>query len=193
MAKSLADFQADFQEEVGDLSVMYDADEVERWINEGRTRLPLEHQFGDLPYTAGADSVELPADLVSLSRVMAVEGGTVPAYRVSGRFLVFERATTSAGTLRIFYRTYPALITDSEASTGLDEADRAMLSYALYRFFKKLSASRANYKRYATLVGQNSVGIEDLQAEAERHFQDYLDSVEVLPMEAPSFFYPRGD
>ena len=69
------------------------------------------------------------------------------------------------------------------------QEDYACINYMLSRFYKKLSSNRAFYKRYATLVGQNAVSMADLQAEADRYYQDFLDAREETKRVAPAFSY----
>jgi len=69
------------------------------------------------------------------------------------------------------------------------QEDYACINYMLSRFYKKLSSNRAFYKRYATLVGQNAVSMADLQAEADRYYQDFLEAREETKRVAPAFSY----
>lgn len=71
-------------------------------------------------------------------------------------------------------------------------ADVACLYYALHRFYRLLASNRSYYKRYATLQGANSVSMGELQAEADRYYQDFIDAradMEPLPVAA---FYPKA-
>lgn len=58
------------------------------------------------------------------------------------------------------------------------QMDYACLYYALHLFYKRLASNRAFYKRYSTLVGANSVTMGDLQNEADRYYQEFLDARE---------------
>jgi hypothetical protein len=69
------------------------------------------------------------------------------------------------------------------------QEDYAIIYFMLSRFYKKLSSNRAFYKRYATMVGQNAISMADLQAEADRYYQDFLDAREETKRVAPAFSY----
>lgn len=195
MPKPLADFQTEFNEEVGDLSSLAVPGEVERWVNEGRTRIGvLDFKTATVTWNAGDTEVTLPSDFVTFSDLRGDELGALGPYEVWGNKLLVKRpdGARADGSALLLYRAYFPAIDAENDSVLPEEGNRALLSYALYRFFKKLSASRVNYRRYATLVGQNAVQIEDLQAEADRHYSDAVDAVDALPLDPPAIFYGLG-
>lgn len=189
--KSLAEFQTDFDAATGDLASLATDPEVESWLNEGRTRIGIyDRKTATLTWDAGDTTVPLPADFYSMGRVRPGTSG-IPSYTEWGKTLVFDReeGAQAAGTATVFYNAYYPVIDALNDSELPEEADRGLLSYALYRFFQKLSANRMNYRKYATLAGQNAVQIEDLQAEASRQYDDFLDAGASLPPLPPAYFY----
>lgn len=194
--RTLAEFEADFASEVGVLSTLVVAGEVERWINEGRTRIRfLDKKVGTITWNAGDVDVDLPSDLIQLSRIQGDDKVYLGRFERWGLKLYLADdvdGATDAGTAKVFYQAYYPVISSSAASTGPEEFDRGLLSYALFRFFKKLSSNRVDYKRYSTIVGQNAVHIDDLQAEADRHYSDFADASEVLPPDEPVSYYGDG-
>lgn len=182
-------------EEVGDLSELVAPLEVARWINEGRTRVAfLDHKTGAITWDAGDLTVDLPTDLVQFSELRGRDTLNLGPYKLWGNKLVLdtEEGAPAAGSATVLYRAYYPEIDYGVPSELPAEGNRALLCYALYRFFKKLCSSRSNYRRYSTLVGQNAVGIEDLQAEADRHYDDFADAAGALPPEPPATFF-TGD
>jgi hypothetical protein len=195
--KTLAQLEAAVSEEVGtDLAGLLPAGAVERWVNEGRTRIDfLDSKTGEITWAALDADVDLPSDLLHLSRVQPdTATGTIDDYERWGQKLVFvdSDGAGAGGTARVWYKAYYPTITDDDDSLLPEEGDRALVSYALYRFFRLLTANRSIYRRYATIAGQNAVQIEDLQDEATRHYDDFLAAQETLPAEEPAFFFGRG-
>lgn len=75
---------------------------------------------------------------------------------------------------------------DSELPRYLEYA---VLNFALSRFYGKLASNRAYYKRYATMVGQNNVSVQDLQDESDRYYQLFLDAIQEQTPLTPALFY----
>ena len=194
--KTQAEFRADFISDVGDLGTVTPAlfvnTDIDRWVNEGRSRIPFhEKKSATLTWSAGDVEVDLPSDLLTMSTLRGRDVCYLGHYVRWGFKLLLdaEEGASSAGTATLLYRSYYPEITDVAASTLPEEGDQALLSYAKYRFYSRLTGNRAFYKRYATLAGANAVQIEDLQAEASRHYDDFLAASEVLPPDEPAFFY----
>lgn len=191
---SQAEFRTAVTEEVGDLSALVDNAEVDRWVNEGRTRIgAYKRSTATVTWAAGDPDVDLPADCVAFVRLHGDDVYLLGRYTVWGTKLVLHDpdGASGSGTATAFYRAYYPQITGAADSELSEEADRGLISYALFRFFKKLSSSRSEYRRYSTLVGQNAVQIEDLQVEADRHYNDFVESSEALPLDPPTIFYGR--
>jgi hypothetical protein len=192
---TIEEFRAAFTEEVGDLSSLTDNDEIDRWVNEGRTRIgSFDEKTDTLSWSAAATSVDLPADCIRFVELVGDDAYTLGGFKVWGKALVptDPDGASAAGSGTVFYLAYfPAISSGNPSELSL-EANRGLLSYALYRFFRKLSSNRLVYKRYATLVGANAVQIEDLQDEASRHYDDFLAAKDEQPLPGPGFFFGDG-
>lgn len=164
-----------------------------QWWNEGQARLGFyKPSTADITWAAADRSVSLPAGFISLDKIVVDDGDTVEPWRVFGSALVIDDPTgaSAAGGARIYYWGQFTEMTTSTTATELTLAqDYACLYYALSRFYKRLSSSRAYYKRYATLVGQNAVSVQDLQDEAASYYQDFLDARDDIKPLPPAFAY----
>lgn len=173
--QTLEEFRADFRSEVGDAAQLAENPEIDRWFNAAQRKLGVYRpQTDTITWAAGATTVALPADFHHVEEFVPDDGTyALPAHRVWAGQLAFNRAATSAGsgTLR-YWATWPK-VTGSQRSLLTQEADDVCLSYALYRFFKRLASSRSDYRRYSTITGSNGVDISELDALSERHYNDF--------------------
>lgn len=193
MSYTQAEIKTAFDEEAGDASSLADVTEVTRWFNDGMARLGwLKPKTAVLTWAADARSVALPTDFASLDRLSFDEGVSAQPWEQFGTLtLEIEDAqgASSAGTAKLYYWAYWPDVTDSVDSALPRVGDAACLYYALSRFYKKLCSSRALYKRYATLLGQNAVTFDDLASQAEVWFNEYLDAKNDLPQSPMASFY----
>lgn len=189
--------EAAFDEEAGDISSLATAAQKQSWFNQGQTRLvrwcPV---YEDISWAAAARTLTLAgaATFVQLDKITNDQGVNEQPWRVWGQgILVIDdpAGASSAGSARIYYWRHWVAVTNSVSSELTPGNDYACLYYALSRFYKRLSSNRAYYKRYATLVGQNAVSMSDLQQEADRWEQDFLDAREDQTPDPPTFFYPN--
>lgn len=181
-----AEFRTAVTDEVGDLSDLLENTQIDRWVNEGRASIGfLDHKTAAITWDVGDLEVDLPADLLTLSTIRGRDVPYLGHYVKWGQKLVLdtEDGASGAGSATLMYRAYYPEIDGSNASQLPLEGDRALISYALYRFFNMLASSRSNYRRYSTLVGQNAVTMDDLQAEADRHYDDFSSASANLPPE----------
>jgi hypothetical protein len=188
--KSLSELIGDVEAEVGEpASNLLDERQIARWLNAGQTRLRLRRpRVATIIWEAGDRAVDLPADFASLESIQTDVGSTLGPHRVFGSTLEVLNAQgaycTGSARLR-YFAAWPG-ITGASDSLLPPAGDEALVSYCLYRFFKKLASSRAEYRRYSTVAGQNGVDINELDALSERHLQDFneiqddLDTVEVV-------------
>lgn len=164
-----------------------------QWWNEGQARLPFyKPSVDDITWAAAAREVALEANFISLDKIVTGDGFTPQPWRVFGKNLVLDAPTgaTEAGGARVYYWGEWTPMSTSTTATELTTAqDFACMYYALSRFFNRLASSRAYYKRYATLVGQNGVSMADLQSEADGYYQDYLDARADHRPNPPAFAY----
>lgn len=192
MAWSQATFLTYFDAEAGDIASLATTAQKSLWFNEGMHRLGLfKPSYTGLTWTMGDVDLPLPADFSQLERLVYPSGGTPQEWQVWGSSLVIQETAGARedGTFDLYYWAYFAEMDGSQASELAPEQDVACLYYSLYRFNRKLSSNRNYYKRYATMVGQNAVQVQDLQAEADRYYQDYLDARSDQVPKPPVGFY----
>jgi len=153
-----------------------------QWFNEGQARLGYyAPTVLDVEWERGDREIDLPDDFISLDKLVVDSDSSLEPWRVFGRRLILDdpSGATGDGSARLYYWSEFTQMTSATTQTELTRAqDYACLYYALSQFYRALVSSRAYYKRYATLVGANAVSMRDLQAEADRYYQDYLDSRE---------------
>lgn len=182
-----------FDAEAGTPATLATAAQKIQWWNEGQARLGYYKALtSDLTWAADAREVALPAGFISMDKLVVGDGYTPQPWRVFGANLVLDDPTgaSEAGGARLYYWGQYTEMTTSTTATELTLAgDYACMYYALSRFFKRLSANRSYYKRYATLVGANAVTQTDLQQEADRYYQDFLDARDDLRPLPPAFAY----
>lgn len=193
MAWSDDDFVAAFDAEAGDVATLATDAQKILWFNEGQSRLLIRKpSYYDLTWAEGDRVVALPADYVKMDKIIEDDGVERQPWREWGTNLVLDdpEGASAAGTARLYYWAEWSAMTTSTTATELNATqDYSCLYYALSRFYKKLASNRAFYKRYATLVGQNSVSMTDLQQESDRYLQDFLDARADLEPGPPAFFY----
>jgi hypothetical protein len=186
-------FHANFASAVGaTLAALSDTAQELLWFNEGQARLAVYRPMvDDFTWAAADRSVTLPTDFVQMRKIITDEGETFQPWYVFGQTLVMDdpAGASAAGSARLYYwAEWPELTASVDSSLSL-ALDYACLSYAQFKFYKLLSSSRAFYKRYAAQVGSNAVSMSDLQQEADRHYQDYLDQRQDYRPEAPAFAF----
>lgn len=168
------------------------------WFNEGVQN--MAHRNGrfkpkthDITWSAAARSVTLNTDFIALDKITTTAGYRSQPWRVFGETLVLDDSDGASedGAARVYYWAEWPLLTISPSSTsGLTyHEDYVVKDFALSRFYKLLASNRLYYKRYATMVGQNAVSAGDLQNEADRYYQDYLDGQEHTLRQPPALFY----
>lgn len=181
------DFGSDLSDE---LAQMADRPAFDRWINDGRSRLGYYvGATATLTWAVDDWTVDLPTDYCAFDDIEPDDGVTVPPFRVWRSQIRFDAKATSAGTATLFYTTLPDEITASADSTLPDVLDQALVSYALFRFFKWLATSRSDYRRYSTVAQGNAADVPQLLAAASGHRQDFIEAIDVYGLEAPVSFY----
>jgi hypothetical protein len=192
--RSLTVLKEGFYRELSDeLGQIADEDDVASWINDGRTRLGYyEPKTAALTWSVGDYLVTLPVDCCEFDSVVPDDGVSIPPHRVWNNRLRFDCKATSAGTATLFYGATPAAITGDLDSTLPDVLDQALISYALFRFFKWLAASRSDYRRYSTIAQGNAADVNQLLAAASGHRTDFIDAISSREIPAPVSFYGEG-
>jgi hypothetical protein len=177
---------------LGDLAVLATDAQILAWLNEGVRRFPgCAEKEASITWTSNSSNVQLPDDYVRLERLHTRQG-CLPPFDVLGKRLVFGDPLISGGNGILYYWGYFSPIVAGQP-TGLPPVGEvAAVNYALSRFYRMLSGNRADYRRYATIAGQNGVDIGELDALAERHHQDFLearDELENIEYGEPATFY----
>lgn len=190
----LSEFQDAFRAEVGDdLMELVRPSDVARWVNEGQAKLRFyRQQATDVTWADAAETLTVPADFHRVEKLVADEGYCVPRYHEWGGVRFDDPVNVTAGSGKLWYWANWPVITGSQASLLPEIGDQACLSYALYRLFKRLASSRADFRLYASLRQANGVTIDDLDALSERHLGDFEESRDVLVDEEvlkPEFYF----
>jgi hypothetical protein len=192
MAMTQAQLVLAFQEEAGDVTSLASTIEITRWFNAGQARLLRKFEkTADITWAAAVRSVALPADFVQMRKLVLAAETVGEEWQQFGDELVIDHhdGASAAGGARLYYYAEWPDVTDSVSSSLTKVEDVACLHYALSRFYKKLSSNRAYYKRYATLVGANAVSERDIQDEADRWYNDFLDAREDVKPPPPESYY----
>lgn len=190
---ALSKFRDAFKAEVGDQIAELTRDAaIDRWVNEGQGRLLYYRQKSQaVTWAAGDAFAALPADFHHLERVDARAGYYVPSFDAWGGQLRFREAAAAGGTADLLYwATWPP-ISGGTPSSLPELGDQACLSFALYRFFKRLASSRADYRMYASIAQSNGVSVQDLAAVGEQHYNDFIETRDALnaTVAEPAFYY----
>lgn len=166
-----------------------------RWFNAGQARLRTFSPASDtITWTEGDVAIALPSDFRRLDQLVYDENADPQQFVQRGKSLFVydaDGATADGGATIYYDGDWPAL-TAADDSQGTAIHDETCLSFALSRFYQKLASDRSVYTRYANLVGANAVGIEDLVAQANQHYQDFLDARDDIDPEPPVSHTP-GD
>lgn len=162
--------------------------DVEMWIEQARVRIgPYAERTEDIYWTSGDTSIDLPPDCVEVARIDVSEG-SLPAHDKWALKLRFRSEALLGGSGTLYYTGYfdtPGDARDPRA----DKAHLGCLEYALSRFFRKLAASRSDYKRYATVTGQSGIEAQDLRDLADDHERLFDNLVDEISLGSPSTFY----
>jgi len=181
VSRSLAELVDAVNQELGDASELMPNSAIERFLNEGQSRYEPEILLPSIDTTitwAEDDlSVALPSDFVELTDLIATydSGYRVPQFFVHGQTAHFTSPAPTAFTGRLFYLARYPTITNAQSCTLPSAAADGLVSYALYKSFKRIASSRTLYKRYSTLVN-NQTDVKDLESLSENHFNDYIDA-----------------
>lgn len=179
-----AQIKTAFDEELGDSAGLFTLNETTRWFNDGQARLEwYRPQMSTLSWTAGALTVALPADFALADKLVLNSGVADEGWEQHGTTLHHPDSTgaSAAGQGRLFYWAYWPDVDGANPSLMPRGADAACIYYAISRAYAKLSGSRAYYKRYATMLGANAVGMEDLRRLADEAYEDFVEAKADLP------------
>lgn len=191
----LSEFEAGFRAEVGDdLMELTKPSDISRWVNEGQAKLRYyREQAAAVTWAALDETIAVPSDFHHIEKLVPDDGVYVAPFHAWGSTIRFDRPdVVEAGSGKLWYWGKWPTITGSQASLLPEIGDQAVLSYALYRFFKRLASSRADFRLYASLRQANGVTIEDLDALSERHLGDFEEGRDVLvddELLKPEFYF----
>jgi hypothetical protein len=188
---SLSDFVDAMKDELGDAETLVRDEQFIRWVNRGRARLGLyQAKAVEIDWADGAASVALPADFARFDRIVPDPGTPLPSFVVLASSVSFLDPTcvTAGGAMLYYGARYPDVAGDTP-STMSGEADEAVLSFALGRFFRRVAATRADFTRYVTVTGQSGIEVTDLLDLATAHDRDFEQAKAELLLAAPATFY----
>jgi hypothetical protein len=179
---SQEDFRDAFRSEVGDeVYALIRPEEVDRWVNRGQARLGYKLQkTAEVSWQQGDLQIAAPVDFHHFEKWNPVAPYCVPGGEFWGGNYVFSCVAYEGGEAVLFYWGDPPAITSDADSVLPQLGDDGCLSYALYRFFKRLASSRSDFRRYATISNSNGVDIAELDSLSEKHLADFNDARELI-------------
>ncbi len=178
--------------ELGTVAALAGTPEKVRWFNEGQARLEwYGHAIEAVAWVEGDLFVALPATVVAVVEILYPADYADERWRpVQGGLLIEDYDGARAdGDAKVICRSYWPEVTDVVPSSLPRVGDAACISYVLHRFFRKITADRTYFERYATLAGENGVSISDLADAADDHYRDFLDARNDLPVEPAAPYY----
>lgn len=179
MSKSLAYLVGAVENDLGDVADAFPEGFFERAINEGQARyepdILLRKVLTSVTIAADATTYALPTDAYDVERfqpTLDTNSPQLPGYTIVGGTVYFILPVSDDWSGTLFYRAHYPDVTDAQECLLPAAAADGLISFALYRAFRRLAAGRSEYRKYATLVG-NSVSMSDLEQAASIHLQDY--------------------
>lgn len=182
------------KDELGtDLASLISDDDFDRYINDAIRRLGYYlEETATLTWNSGDTSVALPADFVAEDRIQGAETVSLPRERrIWGNTMYFQvEGVDSDGSATLFYfAEHPALDDDADATALPGTADTALVAFVCYRAYKRIASSRADYRRYSTLVQANGVDVSELASISDQYYAEFLEAKEGLPSRQAATFY----
>lgn len=198
MSRSLADFLNAVETDLGEsVASTFPAGFFERAVNEGQARLEPEITKRSVVtgVTIAEDSTTyaLPSDAIDrpprFQASIDTSSPDLSSVTVIGGVCYFARPVTRAWTGIVFYEAHYPAVTDTQACLLPTAAADGVVSFVLYRAFRRIAAGRAEYYAYATMVG-NAVAMADLEQAASIHNQDFEEarvSAYIVPAASTAF------
>lgn len=181
-----------FDEQAGDAASLSETSEVTRWFNDGQARLAWYARGSvDVTWAAGALVVPITTPMQGIEHILYPDGYAEERWIEGVQCLQITdfAGAKAAGNAKLILRVYWPDVTETAASVLPRLGDAACISYALYRFYRKLVSNRSFYQRYATLVGTNRVDIQELSDTADDHYRDFNDLRLELPVEPAALYF----
>jgi hypothetical protein len=173
-----------------DLQRMAEQPKFLRWVNDGKSR--IGYYVGGsaaITWAIGDLLISLPTDYCEFDSIEPASGTTMPEYRIWRDKIRLTSAATSAGSATLYYQKLPPDITGAADSTLPDILDQGLISFALFKFFKWLATSRADYRRYSTIAQGNAADIPQLLAAAAGHRADFAEASDLRTLQAPVTYF----
>ena len=182
MSRSLSLLVDSVTDELGDVASLVSIGVIERAINEGQTRMEpmvLLEVATDFGWSALAGVVTLPDDLYELVRLEPDEDHRyieIRRHRKHANALYFKSPSlVEAWDGTLFYRAHYPTITADQDCLLPDSAADGLVSYALYKVYKRIASNRTDYRKFSTLVN-NATSVGDLLDLSNTHLQDWADA-----------------
>lgn len=192
---SLAYLVDSVNEQLGDAAPLIPDESIERWVNEGQRRyepdLLLPSVATGITWADRASSAALPTDLAEVVRFLPATGKYhPPEFALHGttiHFLLPDVVRAFSGTI-LYLAHFPAITTDDPCQLPETAID-GLVSFALYRAYKRIASNRVQYKKYSTLVN-NQTSVADLVSMASDYLADFEDSrtSAAAPRQAEGFY-----
>jgi hypothetical protein len=177
--------------ELGAASFFSDGD-IDRYLNDGLKRLGyFLEKSAVLTWGAGDTSVALPSDYISEDRLESVPPSALPyERRIWGGTMYFQTTgALSAGSATLYYFGFHPALSVSQASLLPETGDTGLVAFACYRAYKRIASSRADYRRYSTLVAGNGVDVDELASVSDQFYAEFLEAKDGLPTRQATTFY----
>ncbi len=164
-----------------------------RYINEGIYRMEYGVETATaISWAADDTDIDLPADFQTPDKIEVLDGMQLPPGRFFGGKYYFTDPTGafSSGSGTLFYYADPsALSADGDLSDLPRVADGGVVAFAVYRAYKRISSSRAEYTRYSTVLQANGVQMEDLAALSDQYYAEFLEAKDNLRLRSPVTYH----
>jgi hypothetical protein len=194
LAETLANLILEVQDELGsDLAALFtEDDEYERYLNQGQRRLNrYDEKTASVTWDADDPDADFPSDYAAIDRLVPSTDSYIPQHKIWGKKLRFLHpdGASAAGSATLYYYAFYPTITDAQASTLPADGDTAIVAFACYRFLKRLATSRADYERYATMLGTNGVDIGEIADLAQDYLDEFEQARDSMTAEEPASFF----
>lgn len=187
-----AEIKVAFDDQAGDAAILTDLGEVTRWFNDGQARLGwYARGTVDVTWAVGALVVPISTQCQGVEHILYPDGNTEDRWIEGVQCLQITdyEGAKYAGNARLVLRVFWPDVSDTHPSDLPRIGDAACISYALYRFYRKLVSNRSFFQRYATMAGVNRVDVAELSDTADDHYRDFNDLRLELPQEPASLFF----
>lgn len=182
------------KDEVGtDLAALISDTDWTRYINEGIFRMEYGVETAQaISWAANDTDIDLPSDFVTADKIEVSDGMQLPPGRFFGSKYYFTDPTGafSSGLGTLFYLAEPSVLAaDGDLSDLPRVADGGVVAFAVYRAYKRISSSRAEYTRYSTVLQANSVQMEDLAAMSDQYYAEFLEAKDNVRLRSPVTYH----